>query len=384
MLSRFAILILAVTTTGFNKEVDAQLQWKNHIGSQTRSAVTEKRPLIVVIEDSAKESVGDHNLAGKSKDVLSKQFELVKVDVRTNYGRRVAKAFGAKELPFTVVTNGDSGDIVFRKSGQMTDQDWDVALRNGAELQWSNRYHGAVNVATNGARKTKRPLVLVIENTNTRKSTFEDNLDSESKKYLVENQFELVKVDAKTKHGYKLAKTVGAGKLPLVLVTKSDASEVVFRRSGQMSKHDWKNALAKSFVPAERPSKRLSVAVVAKKQTKTKQAAEPSTASRAVKASKVATAETASVYTAAPVAVAEAVAVEVHPAIPVVTETLPMAESAPVFASNTVFHAPPASAFPAHQVVLAPPTVQPTYAASHAPSMAVPSSSGGFGGLCST
>lgn len=265
MLSQLAILILAFTTTG-TSEQDAQLKWSRHYENAKQVARAEQRPLVVVIEDSTKNA--DFNVDAKTKEVLlEKNFQLVKVDVRTKYGREVAKAFGAQEFPYTIVTNGDCTEIAFRQAGPMTVWDWAFALGKSLDsiggrtdepnkLHWSSHYDDAKRLAM----EAKRPLLVVIEKAT--ESDFEKNLDCELKGFLLQKNFQLVRVDADSEYGCKVATAFGATKFPYTVVTKSDASEIVFRRSGEMAKRHWRKAFAKCFdQEMERPTKNRSVIV---------------------------------------------------------------------------------------------------------------------------
>lgn len=121
-----------VTTLGANN-----LQWKSHYGTAKRSAQATQRPLVVVIEHShEQDQIDDGSLGNDSREILaSKDFELVKVDANTDYGKRVALAFGAREFPYTAVTDDASKRIVFRKSGQMSESDWTLALAKSIKTE---------------------------------------------------------------------------------------------------------------------------------------------------------------------------------------------------------------------------------------------------------
>lgn len=108
-----------------------ELNWKKHYDVAKRSAQANQRPLVVVLENPASthEKIDESKLGGLNRETISKnKFELVRVDVNTDYGKRVAAAFGATKFPYTAVTDDRSIHIVYRKAGQMSDRDWRVAL----------------------------------------------------------------------------------------------------------------------------------------------------------------------------------------------------------------------------------------------------------------
>lgn len=121
------------------------LSWNQNYGKSKQIAQATKRPMLLVLEDSTKKNqrIDESTLTTKERTILSKdKFELCRVDVTTDYGKRVAKAFGAKVFPYTVVTDDVSKRIVFRKPGQMSNKDWTLALAK------TNRVPKVANPAT--------------------------------------------------------------------------------------------------------------------------------------------------------------------------------------------------------------------------------------------
>lgn len=112
-------------------QAKVELNWKKHYDVAKRNAQANQRPLVVVLENptSTNEKIDESKLCGLNRETISKnKFELVRVDVNTDYGKRVAAAFGATKFPYTAVTDERSIHIVYRKAGQMSDRDWRVAL----------------------------------------------------------------------------------------------------------------------------------------------------------------------------------------------------------------------------------------------------------------
>lgn len=115
-----------------------ELNWRKHYDLAKNVAQKKAHPLVVVLENPKlnSEKIDETKLCEKKRKQLTKdQFELVRVDVNTDYGKRVAAAFGAKQFPYTAVTNDRSTRIVFRKSGQMSEQDWTLALAKSAKTK---------------------------------------------------------------------------------------------------------------------------------------------------------------------------------------------------------------------------------------------------------
>lgn len=107
-------------------------------------------------------------------------------------------------------------------------------------LEWKNHYDSAKRTA----QAVKRPLVVVIEDD--KEKIDEDSLRGKSERILLQERFQLVRVDANTAYGRKVALAFGAKKLPYTAVTDEQSQRIVFRKAGPMSKSDWTLALAES------------------------------------------------------------------------------------------------------------------------------------------
>ena len=129
------VLLLLFLFGGILQAERTSITWNTHYGSAKRVAQATKRPLLVVIENTG--TVPNQIEAelddSSKKKILKQDFELVRVDANTDYGKRVAKAFGARSFPYTAVTDGASERIVFRKAGPMSQTDWTVALAKSAK-----------------------------------------------------------------------------------------------------------------------------------------------------------------------------------------------------------------------------------------------------------
>lgn len=181
--SVLAILISGVVSSASG---DSGLSWKRHYDSAKRIAQAAKKPLVVVLENpkSANQKIDISKLAANDLRMLSKgSFELCRVDATTDYGKKVAAAFGAREFPYTVVTDNKSKRIVFRKPGQMSRKDWTLALaksRTAADdvdrvvarkvvvddtsqsMSQSIQWQSSFEEAQAAMREQKRPLLLFL------------------------------------------------------------------------------------------------------------------------------------------------------------------------------------------------------------------------------
>ena len=139
--TQIALSMVMLFTNFLTNVQEDRLTWNRHYADAKRAAQTSKRPMVVVLENptSPQEKLDVRKLSDTDRSILRQEnFELCRVDVNTNYGKRVAEAFGAKSFPYTAVTDDESRKIVFRKAGQMSKLDWTVALaksRIGGEAE---------------------------------------------------------------------------------------------------------------------------------------------------------------------------------------------------------------------------------------------------------
>ncbi len=105
--------------------------WLDDYGVALRQAEMEGRPLLVVLENPAEAKAAAH-LASLSHDPQASQrlesYKLCRIDVRTDYGQRVAQAFKAASFPHTVVIDNTASVKLFKTSGQMSPSEWQSVL----------------------------------------------------------------------------------------------------------------------------------------------------------------------------------------------------------------------------------------------------------------
>ncbi len=91
-------------------------------------------------------------------------YELCHVDVSTEYGQQVAKAFGATQFPHTAIIDRTGAVVLFKKPGQIAETEWTAALtRYQSGEQTTARtvsYRGSVLPA--GYRPTSNGVVLPL------------------------------------------------------------------------------------------------------------------------------------------------------------------------------------------------------------------------------
>ena len=69
---------------------------------------------------------------------LLSPYRLCHVDVTTDYGQKVAKAFKAKEFPHVAIIDKTGSVVIFRKTGQIKQDEWKKILTENKSGERSN------------------------------------------------------------------------------------------------------------------------------------------------------------------------------------------------------------------------------------------------------
>jgi hypothetical protein len=116
------------------------LSWQVDYGKALAAARTDQRPLLVVLdapkEDASKDgqngdgqkSVNKTLMVDQTRSELLKAYQRCHVDVTTEYGKKVAKVFGATQFPLTIIIDKTGSTILCKKSGQISDREWNETL----------------------------------------------------------------------------------------------------------------------------------------------------------------------------------------------------------------------------------------------------------------
>ena len=113
------------------------IEWFDNYGTALNSARTEKRPLLVVLENSTvpKGQLEQVNqLEDTMQNVLLTKYKLCRINAATPYGKQVAESFHVKKFPYTIVTDNRAKKIVYRHPGKFSSDDWGntlAAYQNG-------------------------------------------------------------------------------------------------------------------------------------------------------------------------------------------------------------------------------------------------------------
>jgi hypothetical protein len=144
-----------VISASSHAKTGGELQWSNHYASAKNEAAAAQRPLLVVLEnpDDPAGRLNTDQIAGDATQVqLLEHYQLCRMDVTTDYGQRVAAAFGAKQFPFTAITDKSARYIMFRSAGPMSTEQWKQTL--------ASRKNGQITRTTADVQRVEASKVI--------------------------------------------------------------------------------------------------------------------------------------------------------------------------------------------------------------------------------
>ncbi len=155
---------IALTAIALSSAVAANkpVEWQADYGKALAATRADSRPLLVVLEvpSDPKTTVEGEQLKtdGEQAKLLA-SYQLCRVDASTEYGQKVAKAFKAKQFPFTAIIDKTGSIVLHKQQGQLTDAEWSKTLsayKSGerAAYQYTSAYRGQVigdHVIDNGS-----------------------------------------------------------------------------------------------------------------------------------------------------------------------------------------------------------------------------------------
>ncbi|MEM9352922.1 MAG: hypothetical protein AAGA92_07910 [Planctomycetota bacterium] len=141
-MARFLIVAVLIACTSLTAEAGPakKVVWQADYGKALEATRNDDRPLLVVLEmpaeEKAVEKAEEPSEAAEAVDAtvdhveadLLKQYQLCRIDATTEYGQRVAKAFGAQQFPFSAIIDKTGSIILHKKAGETTDEEWDATL----------------------------------------------------------------------------------------------------------------------------------------------------------------------------------------------------------------------------------------------------------------
>lgn len=128
MIHYLAAATLAASTLAVTP---AKVQWQADYGQALAATRSDQRPLLVVIDNPVDPKTAFEQKLLDADGVqaeLLKSYQLCHVDVSTEYGKKVAEAFGAKQFPHTAIIDKTGSTVLFKKPGQIGGEEWQTTL----------------------------------------------------------------------------------------------------------------------------------------------------------------------------------------------------------------------------------------------------------------
>jgi hypothetical protein len=169
MMSYTATVALAASFLAASPQVP---EWKASYGKALQATKESDQPLLVVLDKPNSENarlepelLSEGSVAGESAEQL-KKYQLCHVDVTSDYGKQVAKAFRATSFPHVAIIDKTGSVILARKSGKIDAAEWEKLLSKHEDGERAN--------ARRVSHVTYKPAEAV---------TYEGSLDFNSKPY---------------------------------------------------------------------------------------------------------------------------------------------------------------------------------------------------------
>lgn len=133
--------------------------WTEDYSEALSNARCEGRPMLVVLENQEKAVQRAGSIFHVERELLT-QFEICRVDVASEYGKKVAEQFSPSELPYTVITDSDCKQIVFRGVGERSINQWKETLQVHAEPEGGA--DDDLSESGSGDRKVAKPAKSAV------------------------------------------------------------------------------------------------------------------------------------------------------------------------------------------------------------------------------
>lgn len=128
MVEFLAMTVIAFSSLGVSTD---SADWQSDYGKALEASRADSRPLLIVLDNPSDPSAAaaEDQLAaeGEQEELLS-AYERCHVDVSTEYGKKVADAFKAKEFPFAAIIDKTGSVVLCKKTGKVSDKEWQDTL----------------------------------------------------------------------------------------------------------------------------------------------------------------------------------------------------------------------------------------------------------------
>ena len=146
------LFFFVALTSGIHGMPQPTVNWHTDYGVALREARREQRPLLVLIDRPSKDQQKATPIRldfNRSAVELLQHYLICRIDTSTTYGRKVAKAFRAEELPYLSIIDKTGRSILFQRAGTLTaDHFRSVLLTYRRGEKPVRRIHSATHPAT--------------------------------------------------------------------------------------------------------------------------------------------------------------------------------------------------------------------------------------------
>ena len=109
-------------------------EWDSSYGKALEATRAGQDPLLVVLDKPSSDEariepalLSENDASGDNSKLLT-PYRLCHVDVTTDYGQEVAKAFDAKDFPHVAIIDKTGSVVIFKKTGQIKQDEWSKIL----------------------------------------------------------------------------------------------------------------------------------------------------------------------------------------------------------------------------------------------------------------
>ena len=115
-------------------------EWESDYGKALQATRADDRPLLVVLDypsdaaSSDAQAANTHQVAYRGQEDAEpaadqlKPYHLCRIDVSTEYGKKVAEVFGVTSFPYTAIIDKSGSVIIYAKNGTLTADQWQNTL----------------------------------------------------------------------------------------------------------------------------------------------------------------------------------------------------------------------------------------------------------------
>lgn len=131
----FALLTMAASSDSHG---GTWVNWIPNYPEALNRSHESSKPLLLVIDNPSEPNLRTEHTCrplDKMQAELLNNYERCHVDVTTNHGKQVAKAFGVQRFPFVAIIDTTASRVLYRKTGKIHMAEWigKLAVHGGGE-----------------------------------------------------------------------------------------------------------------------------------------------------------------------------------------------------------------------------------------------------------